>query len=349
MQQQQQISSNMNELKQQMQEMQNLMMMQSQMQTFTDMMKMLDNMIEISKMQEELKEDTKNSELNSSSFNDKAEDQEALMRNLLNTMKQMAELSQKTFAITPEMGKALGNALKEMQQSIQSMQNRNGSMAGIAQGEAMKSINEAASLMKGSMEAMMQGGGSGGGMMSLMQQLQQLSQQQMSLNSMTQMLQQMQQGKLSTQQQGELQRLAQQQEMIRKSLGQLNQEAKMSGESKKIPADLDQIFNQMQEVLTNMNSEKLDDDLIQKQEKILSKLLDAQRSINERDFENERKSNTGMNVVRKSPLEINLSTEEGRDKLRDELNKAVREGYAKDYEELILKYFEAVQKGEFEN
>jgi hypothetical protein len=32
--------------------------------------------------------------------------------------------------------------------------------------------------------------------------------------------------------------------------------------------------------------------------------------------------------------------------LKDALNKAVKEGYAKDYEELILKYFDAVQKEE---
>jgi hypothetical protein len=203
-------------------------------------------------------------------------------------------------------------------------------------------------MMKGSMESMMQGG-QGGGMMSLMQQLQQMSGQQMNLNNMTQMLQQMQQGQLSPQQQAQLQRLAQQQDVIRKSLDQLNKEAKQSGESKKIPANLEDIMHQMQEVVTDMNTQKLDDDLIQKQEKILSKLLDAQKSINERDFEKQRESNTGKNIVGKPPAELNLTTEEGKDKLRDELNKAVREGYSKDYEELIRKYYEALQKEKVEN
>ena len=166
----------------------------------------------------------------------------------------------------------------------------------------------------------------------------------MNLNSLTQMLQQMQQGQLSPQQQGELQRLAQQQGLIQKSLAELNEEAKISGESKKLPADLDNILKEMQEVLTNMKTERLDDKLVQKQEQILSKLLDAQRSINERDFEKKRKSNTGENYVRQSPSDINLSSDEGKEKLKDELNKAVQEGYAKDYEKLILKYYEAIQK-----
>ena len=41
---------------------------------------------------------------------------------------------------------------------------------------------------------------------------------------------------------------------------------------------------------------------------------------------------------------LNLNSDEGRDKLKDELDKAKQEGYVKDYEELILKYFEAVQE-----
>lgn len=345
-QQQQQIASNMDQLNQQMQDMQNSMKMQNQMQTFTDMMKILNNLLEVSKKQEELKNETRNSEPSSSSLNDKAETQDNLKSNLLNLMKQMADLSQKTFAITPEMGKALGEAVKQMQRSIQSMQNRNGSMAALTQEDAMMHLNEAATMIKGSMEAMMQGGGQGGGMMSLMQQLQQLSGQQMNVNNLTQMLQQMKQGKLSSQQQAELQRLSQQQQMIQKSLKQLNEEAKISGSSKKLPADLESILHDMQEVLTDMSTEKLDDKLIQKQEHILSKLLDAQRSINERDYEKERNSRTGENIVRNSPNELNLNSNKEIDKLREELNKAVKEGYVKDYEELILKYYEALRKAE---
>jgi hypothetical protein len=220
------------------------------------------------------------------------------------------------------------------------MKNRNGLLAGNQQGEAMKSLNEAAMMMKNSMESMMQGGSGQGGMMSLMQQLQQMSGQQMNLNNLTQMLQQMQQGGLSPQQQLEMQRLAQQQQMIQKSLEQLNQEAKMSGQSKKLPADLDNIIQKMQEVITDMQGEKLDDELIQKQENILSKLLDAQRSINERDYEKERESRTGENVSRNFPAGLDLNSPKSLNKIRDELNKAVKEGYSRDYEELIRKYYE---------
>ena len=261
----------------------------------------------------------------------------------------MSELSQKTFAISPEMGKALGNANQKMNQSMQSMQNRNGSMATLSQGDAMMHLNEAANMMKSSLESMMQGGSGSGGMMSLMQQLQKMSGQQMDLNNMTQMLQQMQQGQLSPEQQGQMQRLAQQQQMIQKSLEQLNKEAKQSGESKKIPADLENIVNQMREVVSDMNTEKLNDDLIQKQEKILSKLLDAQKSINERDYEEKRESKEGKVFNLTSPEKIILSNQQAKDILREELLKSVKEGYSKDYQDLIRRYFESLNNNSKKN
>ena len=124
----------------------------------------------------------------------------------------------------------------------------------------------------------------------------------------------------------------------------MNKESKESGQSKKMPANLEKILEDMKEVVTDMKTQKLGDELIQKQERILSKLLDAQKSINERDFEKERESLAGKNFRRESPAPLLLNSEEGKDKLRDELLKAIREGYLKDYEDLIRKYYEALQK-----
>jgi len=348
LQKQQQLKQNSQQMNKNLEQLQQSIRQNNQIQTFTDMMKILDNILTLSGQEENLKRESENLDYNSSAFNQNAEKQSSIQKNLDNILKQMSELSQKTFAITPEMGKSLGDAKREMMKSIQAMQNRNGNMASQSQAEAMKSLNEAATYMKGSMDAMMQGSGQGG-MMSLMQQLQMLSQQQMNLNNLTQMLQQGEQGKLSPQQQSQLQRLAQQQELIRKSIQQLNKEAKESGISKKIPSSLENIMKEMREVVTDMNTEKLDDNLIQKQERILSRMLDAQRSINERDFEKKRESQTGENIVRESPDELNLSSEKGKDKLRDELNRTVREGYLKDYEILIRRYFEALQKENIKN
>jgi hypothetical protein len=171
----------------------------------------------------------------------------------------------------------------------------------------------------------------------------------MSLNNLTQMLQQAMKGQLSMQQQGELQRLAQQQNLIRKSLEQLNKEAVRSGESKKIPADLNDIANKMEEVVKSMNSDQVDEKTIQQQDHILTRLLDAQHSLNQRDYNNEREAQSGKNVAAQFPSNMNFSSQKGKNKVKDELNKAVQEGYTKDYEELIRKYYEALQKENIKN
>ena len=340
-----QLSQNMQQMQQQMKDLQQQIQQQNQRQVFSDMTKVLDNLITLSKEQEGIKNSTQNLTPNSTQFNKNAENQNNLERGMDQIATQLNELSKKTFAVTPEMAKALGEAKRSMENSVNGLQNRNSSQASQQQGKAMSSLNEAAVLMKGAMESMMSGGGSGGSMMSLMQQLQQLSQKQMNLNNLTQMLNQ---GQLSIQQQAQLQRLAEQQELIRKSLEQLNEEAKQFGETKKMPANLDKVLDEMHEVVTDMNTQKLNDELVQKQERILSKLLDAQRSINERDFEKERESKSGDNFVRQSPSDVNFSRQE-QNKIIDELNKAVQEGYTKDYEKLIRKYYETLQKEKIDN
>ena len=58
---------------------------------------------------------------------------------------------------------------------------------------------------------------------------------------------------------------------------------------------------------------------------------------------------TGQDIVRESPQDLNLSNNKDIEKLKDELNKAVREGFSQDYENLIRKYYEALQKEKIAN
>ncbi|MFA4924840.1 MAG: DUF4175 family protein, partial [Ignavibacteriaceae bacterium] len=173
------LSQNMQGMKKKMQKLQQEMEQQNQMEVFADLMKSLNNIISLSKDQEEAK---KNNQQNfqTSQMNKQAVEQDGIKRNLEKVLSQINQLSQKTFAITPEMGKALGNAHKQMNNALEGLQNRNQSQTIAGQSEAMSSLNQAAMMMKNMMDQMMQNGGQGGsGMMSLMQQLQQMSGQQM--------------------------------------------------------------------------------------------------------------------------------------------------------------------------
>jgi hypothetical protein len=48
--------------------------------------------------------------------------------------------------------------------------------------------------------------------------------------------------------------------------------------------------------------------------------------------------------VRESPASIDLTSIEGRNRLRRDMQKALEEGYAREYEDLIKRYFEILEQ-----
>jgi hypothetical protein len=343
MQNQQNAMQKMGRFMQRMQQMKDAMRQNQQRQIVNEMRRALQNLLNLSKRQEEVKNRSRQLEPNSQQFRDNAQEQMEILRDLANVTQGLSQLAQKTFAITPEMGKAIGDAMRQMSQAMQSLDQRNGQQAGGQQEGAMGSLNEASQLLQGAMQGMMQAGGQGMGMAGFMQRLQQLTGQQQGINQGTQNLQGM-----SQQQLAELGRLAAEQGMVRKSLEQLAKEAAQSGELSKMLGDLNKIAQEMREVQTDLAQGNVNPETLKKQERILSRLLDSQRSARERDFEKKRRAQTGTNVARKSPGEIDLSTQEGRNRLQQDLQKAMEEGYAKDYQELIKRYYEALEKLERE-
>ena len=175
-----------------------------------------------------------------------------------------------------------------------------------------------------------------------MSQLSQMARQQMSINQGTQQLGQ--QGQMSQQQLAQIQRLAQQQTALHKSLQELNEEAKRSAEGKKLLGDLDRVAQEMQEVVRDMQQNQVNPNTLQRQERILSRLLDASRSMRERDWEKKRRSETGRDAARRSPAEIDADALDAGQGLKYDLQKAVNEGYSRDFENLIRQYFEALEK-----
>ncbi|MGB2868717.1 MAG: DUF4175 family protein [Bacteroidota bacterium] len=315
-------------------------MLQQQMQhIMNEMRKATGNLLELSKREEELKQQSLDAPPNSSQLRQNAQDQQRVMQDLDNVVDGLSELSKKSFVVTPGMGKALGEALARMQNAMRGLDVRSGTMASQEQGAAMASLNRAAMQVQQALQAMMQQG-QGGGMGGLMQQLQMMAGQQMSLNTQTQ---QMGQG-MSEQQAAEAARLSVEQEAIRKSVDQLNKEAQASGEQQRMLGDLQKIAEEMKEVVQNLAQNNVSPETVRKQERILSRLLDASKSVRERDFEKKRKAQTGTQIARKSPGEINPNALDRRNRLRDDLLKALEQKYSKDYQELIRKYFEELEK-----
>lgn len=185
-----------------------------------------------------------------------------------------------------------------------------------------------------------QGGSGGGGMESLMKMLQQMGQEQMAMNMLTQqLLQQMQQsgGRLGTAEQQQLQRLASEQERLAENLKralQNNPEAQKQGSS------LKQMADEMEAIARQLRANRIDQDLVNRQERILSKLLDAQRSINKREFSQRRKAETAL----ENPDNPNIPSTDfnllRRKALLDEQYRA----FPREYQQVIQQYLKLLNE-----
>ena len=98
------------------------------------------------------------------------------------------------------------------------------------------------------------------------------------------------------------------------------------------------------EVNKALDNNRINSETLERQERILSRLLDASRSINERDFEEKRESKRGQDIIQNSPSELELHTQEGKAKVLRELMQSFKGSYTKDYENIIRRYLESLTK-----
>jgi hypothetical protein len=183
--------------------------------------------------------------------------------------------------------------------------------------------------------------------MSMSQKMQEIAAQQQAINqAMQQMMQggQGSGGQSSMEKQAEMGRLADKQGGAKKSLDELAKEQKeISGADSEKLNELNRIAKEMQEIMTDMKVNGVTPETMRKQDKILSRLLDATRSVHDRDYEKEREGKSAENLFKKSPGAINFSTQEGKAKILRDMMRANQRGYTKDYENLIRTYFESLQ------
>lgn len=356
---QQQASDNLQRFAQQMQQMKKQMKKNAQKEAAKQMQKGLDDLVDLSRQQEQLMQQMQGMDPTSQQYANAAKQQQQMQQSMQNIANNMMQLSQKSTQVSPELAQDLGDALQQMQNAMQQMQERNGPGAQREQSGAMKSMNQGAQKMSDALGQMMQGDGQGQGGMgqnpgqgqgsgqSPFQRLQQLADQQQGINQgMQQMGQGGGQGQMTQEQRAQMGRLASQQGKALQALQELEKEQQRASGGKKPIGDLEQIAKDMQEVMTDMQTGSITPETRMRQERILSRLLNASRSMNERDYEKTRESRSGTDVIRKSPSGLDLGDRDAQS--MQELMNELRKGYTKDYENLIRLYFEALQKRRLE-
>jgi len=341
-QQSKQTEQNLQQLHSSLRQAQQNMNAMDQARLLSKMQKVSENLLQLSASQEMLMEETGNFSDLSAGFRDMANRQQSLSENMNGTIKEIIDLSHQTFFIQPGLSKSLGKASGGMRKTLEELQNRNQAAAGKSQEQAMAGLNESVMGMQNSMQQMTQSN-SALGFEQFMQSLQKMSGQQGQLNeeSMNFFNGAGNQGALSVQQQQELRRLAAEQRSIQQALEQLSQEG---GNRSDILGRLDNLAQEMEKIVQDMESMKMDRKTLERQQQVFTRLLDAQKSVREKEYSRDRQAETGKNYARKSPTGKMDPVNQRAQKLRQDLQRALQEGYHPDYEKLIEDYFKALSQ-----
>lgn len=348
--QQSQNSSNqsLENIQQMMQEMME-MQQQFQQETVAEMTEkfqaLMQDMLYLSSQEEQLRTEVGSASRNSPRLRELAARQQVLQDQLQSMMNQMMDLSKETFAITPEIGRSMGKANAGMEEAKSNLSDRNVSQAGKSQNTAMAGLNEAALGLFNSMQSM-QASGSASGYEQFLQMMQQMAGQQQGLN---QQGMQLGMGQMAASSQQQLmQQMLQKQQSLRKSLEQMMNEMRHSGQ--KGMGDLGGIGKEMDEVIKDLQRRRFTRKTQERQQRILSRMLDSQTSMTQRGFKDERKSTSAeTTIVFEGPGGLPTDLGQRQNLALQALNKAINAGYSREHQTMIKRYFNSLSQMKIES
>jgi len=297
------------------------------------------DLLEIADAQENLLDDQK------SGTNERATTQQGLEETTESAANRIGDLTKKTLFITPDVIQALGRALSNQQNAVgrYSMEDLIGGL--VSSKEATIALNQAASALLRGRDAMNQAKSSTG-FQEAMQMLQGLSGEQQQLNGQTLSLmpggQDGQSGRLTPDQAGALSRMAAEQEAIRRGLEEAMQKLGQGGGTL---GQLGDTGEDMKKVAEDLRGGRLNQETVDRQQRILSRLLDAPRSVEKRDYSRRRTSRPGVDVVRSSPGALSPELLKARPTLAALLARGGRDPVSPRYRALVDQYFQAILQG----
>jgi len=250
----------------------------------------------------------------------------------------LASLSSRSFNVGPELGRGLAKTMDMMEQAAQAMVDNRGGAAQSGMAQARSSLNQTVRALLDAMAESQQGGGMSGGMDGLMQQLSQMTGEQMGINAGMSGFPIPMPGGMTPGQMAALSRIMGQQRALREQLEQMLQS--MGGSQPGLTSSLEGLLDEMKAVEEDLSKMNVTREVVQRQESILSHLLDAQRSIRQQGFKEERESESGKAFEFREKPRLPEDKGERNRLLREELMRALKQGYPAEYEQMIRDYFQ---------
>ena len=337
------MSQKLRSMAQQMQQMQEQNQQEQVQMNIEALRRALDDVLTLSREQENLRNSTQNLQSDNPRVRRIAQQQSELGDGLRILGDSLLTLSKRVPKMNKKIQEEATHAQGEMAQTISMLTERQVAIATGNQKAAMTHLNELALLLSELLSQMQAQAGPGSmSMQQMMDMMQQMSQQQQRINQqIQQMLNQMMGNRMSQSQQERLNQLSAQQEAIRRQLDQLMNNPEFRS---KVLGDMKKVSEDMQQTVQDMRRNNVTRETVLRQNQILSRLLEATRSLNTRGREEKRQSERAKEQNQQTPNQ--LRPQDRATQIRRDLIRAIETGYAPDYERLIRKYFERLQQGQ---
>jgi len=330
-----QAQQNMQEMAQRLRNQQMQMTMQNQQQLAEEMSRVFDAVLVISRYQEALREQSRTLSIASPRYRELAADQEGLIIGMNAVDREVQELMKKSFFIGAHIGGSLMRARQHMVESISRYTDRNPQEVNGAQTMALTMLHRALRDLNQAQQNMM-ASSSGTGYQEMMQKLQQMAQQQQGLNQQSGAPMPM---PGSTSPGGmSLAQMAAQQRAMAQQMAQMEQQSQSMED---MLGSLDGLSGDMQEVADDLEDQNITERTRRLQRRILQRLLDSQRSLQERERSKQRQGEVAEDIRRITPGDLPIETE---DQLRARLLEALEGDYARAWRETIRQYYRALER-----
>ncbi len=348
------LTKNLDQIQKQLNQLQKEME-QNELFTIMEKMKqMYNNLIYTSEEQEQITNKLNQIFPKDAEMNNIARKQQEIYNTTKDIADSLFEYSKKRPEITYSALQHLGNALMKMEKAIENIEYAKTTNPGrnyyqdfnnskISSNESLKNLNKATYQIFMDLQALNQSMKSCSNPTPMpLASMQQLIGMQQQLNkSLQEIMSQMNQnGKIPSQFQERLKQLAMQQEEIAKQLQQYLEEQKRKG--KKTLGRLGKTVEDMKQSSRDMENQKLDDQLIQRNNKILSRLLDSEKSMRERKLSRKRKAETAQDILAKNPDELTNDILFDNNIRKLLILNALKQQYPEKYDILIKKYFNSL-------
>ena len=301
---QQKAAEEMKKMAQQMQQMQGGMQMQQMQENLDNLRHITDNLIKLSFSQEKLMKEFREINQSNPRFVNLSQEQLKIKDDAVILEDSLRSLAERVFQIRTFVTREVNDMNKYLDESVDAIKERKKGEATGKQQFAMTSMNNLALLLDDVLQQMQQQMADamgmpqkGGQQKNKGEGMPNLSDLQKQLNQRIDQLKRS--GKTGRELSEELARMAAEQEQIRQALKEM-EEKYGKGEKGTNPGQ-EGLQEQMEETETDLVNKKITRELIERQQQILTRLLETEKAMREREQDEERKGETAKEYEKRLP------------------------------------------------